>query len=237
MNKLAQIGPGPLDRFPELRARYGSLDGEDLLRVMVHDVFPERIAVLSSFGAESAVLLHMVAQVNPDVPVLFIDTRRHFPETLRYRDTVAAKLGLTDVRSIGPTADEVAAKDPNGFLASQDADACCAFRKVAVLDKATRGFDALITGRKRHHGGGRADLPSISHNGIHTQVNPLVRWDAEEVEAMAEALDLPRHPMVADGFDSIGCMPCTVRATDGARSGRWAGSEKTECGIHKSPWF
>jgi phosphoadenosine phosphosulfate reductase len=217
-----------------LSDRYGHLSGDALVSAMIETAFHGRIAVVSSFGAESAVLLHMVAAVDTGVPVLFIDTGKLFGETLRYRDQLASRLGLKDVRSIGPATDRMEALDPAGALWRQNPDACCALRKTEPLAEALGDFDAWISGRKRYQGGLRSALPVIEAADGRIKINPLAPWTKATIDAEFEARGLPRHPLEADGFASIGCMPCTARVAPGAaqRSGRWAGTQKTECGIH-----
>lgn len=220
-------------RAETLARRYGHLSGAALLRPMIEAEFPGRIALVSSFGTESAVLLQLAASIDRGLPVLFIDTGKHFGETLRYRDALASRLGLGDLRIVAPRPEEVAARDADGVLWHRDADACCRLRKVEPLASALSGFDAWISGRKRFQGGARAELPLIEADGEHIKINPLAPWSADDIEAAFAAYDLPHHPLEADGFLSIGCMPCTARASGGdRRSGRWAGTDKTECGIH-----
>ncbi len=194
-----------------------------------------RVAVVSSFGADSAVLLALVAEVAPATPVIFVDTRQHFAETLAYRDTLARTLGLTEIRSVGPTDAELTANDPGAELWRFDPDACCAFRKVTPLDRALAPFDAWVSGRKRHQSATRADLPAEEHTGGKTKLNPLAHWTAAQIEAEILARALPRHPLSLAGYPSIGCATCTraVAAGEDPRSGRWAGTGKTECGIHR----
>jgi phosphoadenosine phosphosulfate reductase len=221
-------------RVAALRERYADLDGEDLLQAMIEDEFADGLALVSSFGAESAVLLHMVSCIKPDLPVIFLDTRKLFGETLRYRDDLIAKLGLTGLRVIKPDKAEVKTEDGNGLLWARDPDACCALRKSRPLNRALEGFDAWVTGRKHFHSETRAGLPTIEHDGRHVKINPLVKWSAEKIRDYMKAHDLPPHPLVADGFLSIGCMPCTRKVETGedVRAGRWSGIAKTECGIH-----
>ena len=190
----------------------------------------------SSFGTEAAVLLHLVAQVAPDLPILFIDTGKLFGETRRYQQELCARLGLSDIRVLSPAAKDVAERDPDGLLFTRDADACCDIRKVRPLAAALEDFDAWITGRKRYQGGERENLPIYEARGRRIKINPLAYWTAEDIDAYFEEHDLPRHPLEADGYRSIGCMSCTARTAPGAdpRSGRWAGQAKTECGIHIS---
>lgn len=228
-------GPsGAAARLAALGPRYGALDGAGLLTPLIREEFPGRIALVSSFGAEAAVLLHMVAAIDPSVPVLFIDTDKHFGETLRYRDRLVAELGLTDLRVLQPDAEALAAADPDGTLWARDPDTCCALRKVAPLARGLEGFDAWISGRKRFQSATRAELPTLEVADGRIKVNPLARWLPGDLEQARLAHGLPAHPLVADGYLSIGCMPCTDRAAPGddARSGRWRGTDKTECGIH-----
>ena len=217
-----------------LRATHGHLDGRPLLRVMIEREFAGSIALVSSFGAESVVLLDLVAQVNPATPVVFLDTGKMFRETTEYRDALVRRLGLADVRTVRPDPGAVATHDPDGALWRRDPDACCRLRKVAPLETALAGFDAWISGRKRFHGADRTDLETIEVADGRIEINPLAAWSAERIDATIEARDLPRHPLVADGFLSIGCVPCTQKVAAGevTRAGRWADSEKTECGIH-----
>lgn len=208
---------------------------EDFLAAMIRKEFSGRIALQSSFGAEAAVLLHMVAQIDPATPVIFLDTGKLFGETLRYRDELRLRLGLKDVRSVKPDPERVDSIDPDDILWYGNPDMCCYVRKVEPLQRALVGFDALITGRKGFHGGDRAGIPRLeaSDDG-RLKINPLADWSKDEIDAYFERHDLPRHPLEADGFLSIGCMPCTDRVAPGedARAGRWRGRDKTECGIH-----
>jgi phosphoadenosine phosphosulfate reductase len=214
--------------------KFAPLPVGTLLARLIFDEFSGRIALVSSFGIESAVLLHMIAEIEPSTPVLFIDTGQLFEETLAYRDQLVARLGLRDIRRVGPSSVAVAARDPDGFLWQTDPDACCRLRKVEPLDSALQGFDAWINGRKRAHGGQRSALPVIEASGGRIKVNPLAAWDRSMVEAYMATHRLPAHPMQAMGYESIGCMPCSDRTQpgEGPRDGRWRGTGKTECGIH-----
>mgnify|MGYP001544192319 CR=1 FL=1 len=222
------------ERASALLATYHGIDGSALLQPMLTREFAGRIAVVSSFGTESALLLALVAEIDPAVPVLFLDTGKHFGETLRHRDRLVQRLGLSDVRSIKPDPGSLAERDPQGMLWASDADGCCRIRKTAPLQWAVSGFDAWITGRKRFQGGLRSELATIEASDDKIKVNPLATWSRAMIEAGLEVRGLPRHPLEADGFLSIGCMPCTERVAPGAdaRSGRWAGTDKIECGIH-----
>jgi phosphoadenosine phosphosulfate reductase len=217
-----------------LAGRYDHWRTQDVLDDVINHEFKGRIALVSSFGADSVTLLHLAASVNPDVPVIFIDTGKIFGSTHRYRDELVARLGLTNVLLARPETATLAAQDPDAGLWMRDPDACCSIRKVAPLANAISGFDAWISGRKRFQGSTRAALPLVEADGSRIKVNPLASWTKEDVLAYRELHDLPEHPLVADGFRSIGCMPCTSRVAEGEdeRSGRWRGQEKTECGIH-----
>ncbi len=221
-------------RAARLVARAEAIMARELLAEMIRNEFPGRIALVSSFGIEAAVLLHMVASVEPATPVLFLETGKLFGETLRYRDELIRRLDLSDVRTIRPDAARVNAEDGDGLLWQRDPDRCCAIRKVEPLARALDGFEAWINGRKRYHGGARADIPVIEADSGRIKINPLAAWGPEHIAAYFEAHDLPPHPLAADGFRSIGCMPCSDRARSGedARAGRWRGRAKTECGIH-----
>ncbi len=220
-------------RVRELNALWGDAPADEVLRHVAGEAFPGRTALLSSFGAEAAVALHMLAQVAPDTPVLFLDTGMHFGQTAPYRDALAARLGLTDVRVLSPVA--AAAADPRGDLWRTDPDGCCDLRKVRPLAAALPQFDCLVGGRKRFHGAGRVRLPRFELTDGQVRLNLLADWDAARLEAYRRAHDLPQHPLAAQGFRSIGCWPCSrpSEAEDAdVRAGRWAGREKTECGIH-----
>ncbi|WP_353230965.1 phosphoadenylyl-sulfate reductase [Novosphingobium sp.] len=213
-------------------------DTRDMLRTVIRDGLAGDLAVVSSFGAESAVLLHLVAEIDPALPVLFLDTGKHFDETLAYRDTLVERLGLTGLRVLTPDADVLAAKDDKGLRWSWDPDGCCEIRKVLPLARAMAGFDGSITGRKGFQSRTRAGLPrfEIDHadGEGRLKINPLASWTQDQLDAWFTAHDLPRHPLVARGYPSIGCAPCTSKVAPGEdpRSGRWKGWDKTECGIH-----
>jgi phosphoadenosine phosphosulfate reductase len=235
------LAPRRLRAAPSLDERASALDraaaamsAQEILAASI-DEFAGRIALVSSFGAESAALLHLVAAINPALPVFFIDTGKHFVQTGGYREDLRHRLALTDVRSVRPDRAEIASVDPKGDLWRRDNDACCALRKVRPLARALKGFEAWITGRKRMHGNLRSHLPIVQAAPPHLKINPLARWSASDIAAYMTAHDLPPHPLVETGFSSIGCWPCTAPTAPGddARAGRWRGLAKTECGIHR----
>ena len=227
---------GNLDtRAARLNDRYRHHAAIEVLRRAVTDPDLGRVALVSSFGAESVVLLHMVSVVAPGLPVLFIDTQMLFPETLAYQREVSAKLGLTNVQVITASDAEIVAHDPDGTLHKVNPDACCDFRKTVPLERVLSGYDAWITGRKRFQNGQRAALEFFEpERPARLRVNPLAHWRPEDVQDYMIENRLPRHPLVAQGYPSIGCAPCTSPVAPGEdpRSGRWRGQEKSECGIH-----
>jgi len=217
-----------------LNALYGERDAKAIISVAVRDLFADRITLVSSFGAESAVLLHLVSEVDRSVPVIFLDTGKLFVETLEYRDLLAARLGLTDVRSVQPDPARLTAKDPHRALWMTNPDLCCHIRKTEPLQRALQGLDAWFTGRKRFQSSTRAALPVFEADGRRIKVNPLAAWTGADIASYSDRHDLPEHPLVAKGYLSIGCVPCTTKVMPGedARAGRWRGLDKTECGIH-----
>jgi phosphoadenosine phosphosulfate reductase len=230
------LHPGPVaERVAALNARYRHHSATAVLEHALRDADLGRVALVSSFGAESVVLLHLVSVIAPETPVLFIDTRMLFPETLDYQREVAEKLHLCDIRTIRAPQPRVAFEDPDGTLHRFNTDACCAVRKVEPLERALAGFDGWITGRKRFQGHGREAVDFFEAEGeTRIKVNPLAHWGREDLQEYMVENRLPRHPLVAKGFPSIGCAPCTspVKPGEDPRAGRWRGSEKTECGIH-----
>ena len=220
-----------------LETRFAQLKATSLLRLAIEDLYPGRIALVSSFGADAAALLHMVSRIDAATPVIFVDTGQHFPETLAYRAELCERLRLANVTVATPNPEVLAAEDPEKFLFASDPDRCCEIRKVRPLAEAMEGFDAWITGRKGFQTATRATLPLFEAEGERIKINPLVGWSASDVLKYIADAGLPRHPLVAKGFPSIGCLPCTspVRAGEDERAGRWRGRGKVECGIHLGP--
>ncbi len=217
-----------------LEARYGRLEPEDIIGAAL-ERFGSGLAAVSSFGADSAVLLHMIATVEPSLAVVFLETHKHFGETIEYRDALVADLGLTKLIVIEPDADQIAATDPHGMLHKANPDACCDLRKTQPLARALQPYRAWLTGRKRHQAATRSAIPVFEASGGRVRVNPLAAWGTSELVAYVRHHALRENPLVAYGYYSIGCFPCTQPSTpDDPRAGRWAGTGKTECGIHLS---
>jgi len=217
-----------------LDARLNDASPADIIRAALDAVGRDQLALVSSFGTESAALLKFAADVDPAIPVIFLDTGWLFEETLAYRNTLIEHLGLTDVRTIHPLTEDVARQDADRELWLTDPDRCCHLRKVEPLTRALAPFEAWLNGRKRFQGGARAAIPVVELDGARLKFNPLANVTAEELRALYVDAKLPQHPLVASGFASVGCMPCSSRSAPGedARAGRWRGKAKTECGIH-----
>ena len=227
----------PLKELAERRnLLHAKSDAQTILKHALDDLAIGQVALVSSFGAESVVLLHMVAEIDPGTPVIFIDTEMLFEETLTYQRDVAEVLGLTDIRVISPDRGELMEKDIDGLLHRSNPDACCDLRKVQPLEKALQGFGGWITGRKRIQGGQRVTMPLFEkeQDNARIKINPLADWTPEDIAFYMNDRNLPKHPLVDRGFKSLGCAPCTTKVAEGEdpRAGRWRGQQKTECGIH-----
>ncbi len=227
-----------------LQTFYGDMDASELLRVMITEEFAGKITLVSSFGSGSALLLSLVAEVDTDLPVLFLDTKKHFPETLEYVETLKKHLGLTNVKFLEPRVDLVKNIDPGGELWNSQPNRCCWLRKVEPLQRELKEgeYKALITGRKRYQTAQRAEMDTIEMNEDgRFRINPLALWDKKRLDEELKKRKLPEHPLVKKGYLSIGCAPCTkpVKKGEDERAGRWAhtgdlpgGEQKVECGIH-----
>lgn len=217
-----------------LEARYGGLEPARIIELAVGRLFAGEIGAVSSFGADSAVLLHLISRVDRSLPVAFLETGKHFEETIGYRDALVSDLGLTGLRIVEPRAKSLSESDPAGDLHKTDTDGCCAVRKVEPMARTVEPWRAWFTGRKRFQSATRAKLPVFEAVGSRVRINPLAGWDARDIQAYATVHGLRENPLVAYGYLSIGCFPCTqpVKPGDDPRAGRWSGSAKTECGIH-----
>jgi phosphoadenosine phosphosulfate reductase len=234
VHQLPERAADALPAADELDRALRDASPAEVIAAALHSVGREHLAVVSSFGTESAALLKVMADVDPAIPVIFLDTGWLFEETLAYRDTLIAKLGLRDVRSIKPIEDTLSQQDPDRELWFSDPDACCRIRKVEPLARALAPFSAWINGRKRFQGGARAAIAVVEDDGARLKFNPFANVTREQIEAIYALAKLPPHPLAASGYLSVGCMPCTSRTSpnEDARAGRWRGRPKTECGIH-----
>ena len=232
--ELARLPQGALPTADALDRALRTASPAEVIASALQTVGREQLALVSSFGTESAALLKVMADVDPAIPVIFLDTGWLFEETLAYRDTLIATLGLKDVRSIKPDDETLSRQDPDRELWFSDPDACCRIRKVEPLARALKPFAGWINGRKRFQSATRADIPVVEDDGVRLKFNPFANVSREEIEAIYTLGRLPAHPLVASGYQSVGCMPCSSRTAPGedARDGRWRGRAKTECGIH-----
>jgi len=224
----------PLD-IVALNGMFDEYDGVGILRTAAEELLAGNLAVVSSFGADSAVLLHMVAEVDPDLPVLFLETGKHFAETLAYVETLKKHFNLSNVVMISPDRGDVERFDPRGDLWETDPDSCCYIRKTAPLEAALQQYGGWVTGRKRFQTSERGVLPHFELTADERiKINPLAYWSNDDVAAYKKRYDLPRHPLFDKGYSSIGCAPCTSAVSEGedVRAGRWRGKNKAECGIH-----
>jgi phosphoadenosine phosphosulfate reductase len=217
-----------------LNARFEGVDALAMLKTVFSEGLAGKVAVVSSFGTESAVLLDLVARADKTVPVIFVDTLKMFAETLNYRDTLIARMGFTNSRSVTPDPEVLAKKDETGLRWSYDPDGCCDIRKVEPMSRAKQGLDAWISGRKAFQSTTRQNMPRFEVEDGRLKINPLGDWTKDDLEAYFEEHDLPRHPLEAQGYLSVGCEPCTSKVLPGEdpRAGRWRGWDKVECGIH-----
>jgi phosphoadenosine phosphosulfate reductase len=217
-----------------LDEKWAGVETTEMLRGLLANPPFEDLALVSSFGAESAVLLHIVSQIDKSLPLIFVNTQKMFGETLAYRDELAERLGFVDLRVYRPDPYLLAQKDATGLRWNYDPDGCCDIRKVDPLRRALNGFDAWLSGRKGFQSGTRTALPRFEADEGRLKINPLVDWDKAQLDAYFDEHKLPHHPLEAQGYLSIGCAPCTSKVADGEdpRAGRWRGWDKVECGIH-----
>lgn len=235
--------PSEPHSLSRLQAFYLGVAPELLLRAMIRQEFPGKIAVLSSFGADSALLLAMAAEIDRTLPVLFLETGKHFPETLEYVATLRESLGLANLIFLKPREELLARIDGDGTLWQTQPNRCCWLRKVEPLKRALEegGYHALITGRKRYQTENRhrMDAVEMGEDGVF-RVNPLAEMTRADIDREMRRRGLPQHPLVTKGYRSIGCAPCTAPVAEGQdeRAGRWQhtgafpGAQKSECGIH-----
>nr|WP_321981584.1 phosphoadenylyl-sulfate reductase [uncultured Cohaesibacter sp.] len=222
------------EQVDALNARFEQQRPESVLEWLASNASAGEVPMVSSFGADSVVLLDMIAQIDADYPVLFIDTGKHFILTLQYRDELKEHFGLGNLHTIAPDKEGLKEQDPRGSLWISDQDACCHVRKTMPLAKMMEDRVGWITGRKHFQTQHRTNLKIFELDGSHLKVNPLANWGPKNVADYISSRSLPGHPLVPKGYVSIGCAPCTSPVAEGedGRSGRWRGSDKTECGLH-----
>lgn len=196
--------------------------------------FPGSVAISSSFGAESACLLHMATRVQPDIPVLFVNTGFLFPQTLGFKEMLKQSLGL-HVVEFTPKVPHAEWEATRGKLYETDPDGCCAVNKVEPIARAIEGLSCWMSGVRRDQTAYRAGMSYVERkkDGVY-KVSPLAAWSTRQVHEYITEHKLPYHPLWEKGYTSIGCEPCTMVPGDpnDPRSGRWKGQNKKECGIH-----
>ena len=215
-------------------ARLGQFSTGEILR-WAWETFKPKIVTSSSFQTQSVPLLHIISRVCPQMPVLFIDTGFHFVETLAFRDELRARYGLNIV-VVHPTVSksQLLAKYGEG-LYRRDPDLCCYINKVEPMQRMLTGMRAWVSGVRRDQTAQRKNLHVLEaqRSGL-LKIHPMLNWTQEEIWEYIERYRLPHHPLYPAGYLSIGCAPCTrpVSAGEDERAGRWAGTGKTECGLH-----
>lgn len=221
-----------VEKVDRLNDQYDKIDSLTMLRALA-DEFPS-LTLVSSFGAESAVLLHMVSRINANIPIILIDTGKLFKETIRYKDILQTDFGLKNVKVFEPKAELLKEHDPLGGAHLSQSDLCCFIRKVEPLTRALKNTNIWISGRKKYQSASRSNLPLFELDDMRIKVNPLANWTKEDVSLYSDENKLPDHPLVKDNYLSIGCIPCTTAVKKGEepRAGRWRGQVKSECGIH-----
>lgn len=219
------------EKARRLNSALTGMSAQQMLSRLLHGGVAGRVAVISSFGAEAACLLSLVASKDPATPVVFLETRKHFSETLGYVDDLMDQLGLTTLVRARPSLRSLSADDPDGELHHSDPDRCCYLRKTLPMVGVLSNFDCVLTGRKRFQTKDRERMDVVEVQETWLRVNPLHDWSHEQVTSYLRDHDILQHPLVAQGYPSIGCAPCTQPSSD-VRGGRWAGTDKTECGIH-----
>ncbi|MER8424725.1 phosphoadenylyl-sulfate reductase [Mesorhizobium sp. M1403] len=206
-------------------AELNHLDGPELLAPLVTDLFRGNVALVSSFGAESAVLLHMAASIDRSLPIITLDTGKLFAETVAYGTQLTALLGLTDVRIVTPQANVLRALDGAGSLHRSDPDRCCHIRKVLPLEKALSGFRAWISGRKRYHGGVRTDVATLEETDGRLKIEPLARFTRQQIEVYLDHHRLPRHRSLKKAISRLAVRPAQSRAAARTIRARAAGAD------------
>ncbi|MBI3999566.1 MAG: phosphoadenylyl-sulfate reductase [Candidatus Omnitrophica bacterium] len=220
----------------KLNERFEKTQPEEIIRWAIEEFRP-KIALSSSFQTESVVLLHMVSEIDPQIKIFFLETGWHFKETLGFKNEILKQLGLTNVIDLKADSKKREAFNTKtgGKPYEVDPDYCCQINKVEPLDQALKGLHAWISGIRRSQSKTRRDIRIVEeyHGGIF-KINPLANVTSGDLWWYLKEHDLPKHPLFDKGYLSIGCWPCTkpVQPGDDERSGRWAGREKTECGIH-----
>lgn len=236
-------------KYEQFKREYSHLEGSELVAATRKFFDKNELVSFSSFGSYSALLLDFISNVDKQLPILFLETGKHFYETLQFVEDIETRFGLTNITKLHPDSKIVANADEDGDLWKNNVDRCCWIRKVEPLDRyleENQQISVIITGRRGYQTAERANMKTIELDDTgRIRINPFCNWSKDEVIKEFNKRDLPQHPLVEQGYPSIGCAPCTkaVKPGEDERSGRWAhvidiksndstALQKTECGIH-----
>ena len=207
---------------------------QNILENSINNIFKKKMVYVCSFGTESAIILHMVSEIDKSLPIILLNTNYLFKETIEYKDYLINKFKFSNFKEIYPSIKDLKINDSEGKLWKEDPDLCCNIRKVLPLQKELKKYDAWVSGRKSYHAGERTNLKFFEYINEKIVVNPLANVNRNFVDSYFKKHDIERHPLFESGYLSLGCTHCTVKTSmiDSPRSGRWADKIKTECGIH-----
>tara|TARA_B100000242_G_scaffold147935_1_gene105436 strand:+ start:307 stop:1005 length:699 start_codon:yes stop_codon:yes gene_type:complete len=210
------------------------LSPQDILDNSINNIFKKKMVYVCSFGTESAIILHMISDIDRSFPIILLNTNYLFKETIEYKDYLIDKFKFSDFKEISPSVEDLKINDSKGTLWKEDPDLCCNIRKVLPLQKELQKYDAWISGRKSYHEEERKNLKFFEYINKKIVVNPLAKVKRDFVNSYFKIHNIERHPLFESGYQSLGCTHCTVKTSkiDSPRSGRWANKIKTECGIH-----
>ena len=220
----------------DLNLRFQKQEANEILYESINKFFFKKIVYVCSFGAESAVILHLISNISKDFPVIFLNTGKLFDETLNYRNDLIKLFNLTNIIEIYPEKFDLTKHDANEVLWKADHNKCCEIRKVNPLKKALKPYTTWISGRKGYHSNERREKKVLEIVNSKFVLSPLINWSQNKITEYFESFNIPKHPLYKKGYLSIGCRNCTVTSSDSnnVRSGRWSNTKKTECGIHKN---
>ena len=220
----------------DLNLRFQEQEANEILYESINKFFLKKIVYVCSFGAESAVILHLISNISKDFPIIFLNTGKLFDETLNYRNDLIKLFNLTNIIEIYPEKFDLTKHDANEVLWKADHNKCCEIRKVNPLKKALKPYTTWISGRKGYHSNERREKKVLEIVNSKFVLSPLINWSQNKITEYFESFNIPKHPLYKKGYLSIGCRNCTVTSSDSnnVRSGRWSNTKKTECGIHKN---
>tara|TARA_X000000950_G_scaffold118865_2_gene148998 strand:- start:4701 stop:5384 length:684 start_codon:yes stop_codon:yes gene_type:complete len=227
-----------MNKFEKLRKLNSLFENKDCfstIEILIKKIFLNKSAYVCSFGSESAVLLDMISKINNNFPIIFINTHKLFKETLDYKEILKRIFNITNIIEVFPSNLNIKNYDHNSDLWKKNPDLCCNIRKVLPLENALKNYEAWFSGRKGFHSESRKKKKIIELENNKYVVSPLLKWDQEKINEYFNDNKLVRHPLFNQGYLSIGCETCTSKSkSSDFRSGRWTGTSKTECGIHKN---